>query len=122
MAKHNETGKKAEEIAIAYFRENGYIIKDKNWRYCKKEIDLVAERDGKLIIIEVKSRCERHFSDVSELITRKKMKNLVDAAEAYVIRKNLMMEVQFDYFVVIFGAYGHKTEHIQEAFIPGVNW
>jgi putative endonuclease len=122
MAEHNETGKKAEEIAIAYFIENGYTIKDTNWRYYKKEIDLVAEKDGKLIIVEVKSRYERYFGDVSELITRRKMKNLVDAAEAYVIKKDLMMEVQFDYFVVIFGSYGEKTQHIPEAFIPGVNW
>ncbi|MGC9345018.1 MAG: YraN family protein [Bacteroidales bacterium] len=122
MAEHNETGKKAEKIAIAYLRGNGYTIKDTNWRYYKKEIDIVAEKDGKLIIVEVKSRYERYFGDVSELITRKKMKNLVDAAEAYVIKKDLMMEVQFDYFVVIFGSYGEKTHHIQEAFIPGVNW
>lgn len=122
MAEHNESGNRAEEIALAYLRNQGYTIRETNWRYYSKEIDIIAEKDNKIIILEVKSRSERNYESVSELFSKRKMKNMVEAAEAYILKKNLFMEVRFDFFVVVFGQRGPRTEHIPGAFIPGVNW
>ncbi len=122
MARHNEKGNKAEQIAAEYLAGKNYRIREKNWRYCHKEIDIIAEKDGKLIIVEVKSRTGEGEEDASEIFSTVKMKNMVDAAEAYIFKENLMMEVQFDFFLVIFNPLGHKVQHIPEAFIPGVNW
>ena len=50
------------------------------------------------------------------------MKNLTEAAEAYVNKYNLDLEIQFDLIIVIFGYENTRIEYIESAFIPGVNW
>lgn len=122
MAEHNEKGSSGEELAVAYLKGKSYKIRETNWRHYHKEIDIVAEHENKIVIVEVKCRSERNAESPSELLSRSKMKNMVEAAEAYIFRQNLMMEVRFDFILVLFGPYGHKIEHIPGAFVPGVNW
>lgn len=54
MAGHNELGKNGENQAAAYLEAQGYVIRHRNWRSGKKELDLVAEKDGELVVVEVK--------------------------------------------------------------------
>lgn len=122
MAEHNDKGNEAEKIAVEYLRSKSFRIRETNWRYYKKEIDIVAEHDDKIVIVEVKCRSGSTAESADELLTRSKMRNLVDAAEAYIFKENLMMEVRFDFILILFGPYGPKIQHIPGAFIPGVNW
>ncbi len=122
MAQHNERGTKAENIAAEYLAGKGYRIRARNWRHYHKEIDIIAEKDGKLIIVEVKARQDGGEENASEIFSRGKMRNMVDVAEAYIFKEDIMMEVRFDFFLVIFDPLGYKVQHIPEAFIPGVNW
>jgi putative endonuclease len=121
MAEHNETGSKGEEIARDYLLSKSYKILHANWKYYHKEIDIIAEHKDKLVICEVKSRPARNFTDPSELLSISKMKNLVDAAEAYIFKNDIQKEVRFDLIVVLFGE-KIGIKHIEEAFFPGVNW
>ena len=50
MAIHNELGKTGEETAIRFLQEKGYRIRHRNWRSGKKELDIVAEHKGELIV------------------------------------------------------------------------
>ena len=61
MAEHNELGKKGEELAVEYLRENGYKILDRNWVFQKAEIDIIAQKDNFLAVIEVKTRSSTDF-------------------------------------------------------------
>lgn len=45
MADHNITGNIGEELAEKYLRSLGYEILEKNWRYGKNEIDIIARDD-----------------------------------------------------------------------------
>ena len=56
MAIHNDLGKNGEEAAALFLTEKGYHILHRNWRSGKKELDIVAEYQGELVIIEVKTR------------------------------------------------------------------
>ena len=122
MARHNEQGTEAEKIAAEYLAGIGYHILERNWRHYHKEIDIIAEKDGKLIIVEVKARRDGGEENASEIFSTGKMRNMVDAAEAYIFREDVQMEVRFDFFLVIFDPLGYKVNHIPDAFIPGVNW
>ena len=56
MAKHNIFGQKGENAAFEALLAKGYLIRDRNWRSGKNEIDIVAEKDNRIIVVEVKSR------------------------------------------------------------------
>jgi len=48
-------GRAGEEIAAKYLTRNGYQILAKNLRLSHKEIDLVAQKAGEIILVEVKT-------------------------------------------------------------------
>ncbi len=122
MAEKHETGKKGEKLSRAYLEENGYTIMATNWQYGHKELDIIAKHDGRLVVVEVKSTIADRYSNPSELLSVRKMRHIVDATEAYIFSHNIKLEVRFDLMIVIFSGGGHRIEHIESAFIPGVNW
>jgi len=54
MARHNDLGKEGEDAAAAYLINNGYIIRRRNWFFEKFELDIVAEKEGWLVVVETK--------------------------------------------------------------------
>ena len=55
MAAHNELGKEGELLAANHLQSEGYVIRHRNWRCGHKELDIVAEKDGTLVFVEVKT-------------------------------------------------------------------
>ncbi|HDN84600.1 MAG TPA: YraN family protein, partial [Candidatus Aerophobetes bacterium] len=53
--KNKEIGKRGEKLAISYLKKRGYRILDKNFRCKIGEIDIVAENDGQIVFVEVKT-------------------------------------------------------------------
>lgn len=118
MAQHNEFGKVSEDRAAAYLMAQGYTIRERNWRLGHKEIDIIAQKDGVLAIIEVKARKSNHYGDPVEAVTDKKIRHLVQAANAYVRYHRIDLTIHFD-IIAITGEIGHQTvTHIEEAFYP----
>lgn len=77
-------GHSAELDAVRYLEENGYKIKEINWKtkYC--EIDIVAEKDKAVYFVEVKSRRNSSQGYGLDYITPKKIKQMAFAAELWV--------------------------------------
>ena len=73
MAQHNELGKKGEQLAIDYLVKKGYKILDKNWRYLKAEVDIIAKKDSMIVAVEVKTRSSDYFGDPQDFINKKKI-------------------------------------------------
>ncbi len=122
MAKHNDLGNIGEERAVDYLRAQGYIIRHQNWTSGKKELDIVAEKENTLVVVEVKTRSTEYFEHPKEAITNAKIRNIVGAAEAYIFEFDLMMETRFDIVSVIPRKDGFfSIEHIEDAFLPPVN-
>jgi putative endonuclease len=118
MAEHNELGHTGEEIAAGYLARKGYEILAMNWSYDHKEIDLIARDGDYLVIVEVKTRSSDGWENPKEAVTNKKIRNLVDAAENYIIMNDIMMETRFDIVTLIPHQDGWEIEHIKEAFYP----
>lgn len=117
MAEHNELGKKGEQLAIDYLLKKGYKIRDKNWRYQKAEVDIIAEKDGILAVVEVKTRSTDYFGNPQDFVNPKKIKLLVKAIDEYVISKDLDIEVRFDIIGIIKTAKETRIEHLEDAFL-----
>ncbi len=116
MAAHNELGKIGEELAFEYLIQKGYKIKERNWRYQKAEVDIIAIKDGVLAIVEVKTRSTDFFGDPKSFINKKKINLLVSAIDKYVCSKGLNVEVRFDVIGIIRGGKKTQLEHIEDAF------
>ena len=69
MAKHNEFGKKGEQLAVDYLTENGYKVIHRNYRYLKAEIDIIARKGDILAIVEVKSRSSDYMQPIADTVT-----------------------------------------------------
>src|SRR4051812_13035009 len=101
MAKHKETGIKGELIAENFLLNKGYIILEKNWRFGKKEIDLVAEKDKMLVFVEVKTRGYTSFGFPEDAVSAKKQDFMKLSAEAYVTMDTRFTEVRFDIVSIV---------------------
>ena len=116
MAEHNELGKKGEELAIDFLIKKGYTIRDKNYRYLKAEVDIIAQKEDILAIVEVKTRSSRDFGLPQDFVNQKKIKLLVMATDHYVISKDLDVNVRFDIIAIIHENNKFEIEHIEDAF------
>lgn len=115
-----KTGRNAEKLAADYLCTRGYRIWKTNWRSGKKELDLVAIHKDELVIVEVKSREGNLVNLPSEVIDRKKQRNIILAADAFIRFHNSRMPTRFDVIAVIYNGGGVEIEHMENAFYPGV--
>ncbi len=51
-----EIGDMGESRAVHYLRLRGYTVKERNWRYGKGEIDIIASTLREIVFVEVKTR------------------------------------------------------------------
>ena len=117
MAAQNELGELGEQIAVDLLLKKGYKIIERNWRYLKAEIDIIAQKDPEtLVIVEVKTRSNSFIGNPEEFVTEKKIKLLVGAANEYVISRKLDVEVRFDIIAIVNNSKYEKIEHLEDAF------
>lgn len=117
MAQHNELGKIGEELAIDYLLNNGCSIVEKNYRFKKAEVDIIAKKGDVLIAVEVKTRSSIYYGDPQEFVNPKKIQLLVRAIDNYVNENDLDVEIRFDIIAVIKEQNSFKIEHIEDAFL-----
>ena len=79
----NLQGQKAEELCADLLRRAGLRILARNWRCPYGELDLIAEEDGELVFVEVKTRRGTSHGAPEEAITPAKRARLVAAAQSY---------------------------------------
>lgn len=121
MAAHNDVGKWGEQVAAKYLEAKGYIIKDRDYRIGKRDLDIVAINDtgDVLVIVEVKTRTDNMAIDPILAVNEAKMRNLAIATNAYVKQKAIDAEIRFDIISVVGIDENHCTvEHIEDAFNP----
>ncbi|WP_298779287.1 YraN family protein [uncultured Polaribacter sp.] len=117
MAEHNELGKKGEQLAIDFLIKNDYKILEKNYRYLKAEVDIIAQKENILAVVEVKTRSTNYFGNPEEFVNPKKIKLLLSAIDYYVVERDLDVEVRFDIIAIIHQKNTTKIEHLKDAFL-----
>jgi putative endonuclease len=116
MAEHNDLGKFGEEQAVEYLQKNGYEILETNWTFQKAEIDIIAQKENILAIVEVKTRSSIDFGLPQDFVKPKKIQLLVKAVNEYVISNDLDVEVRFDIIAVYKEGKEFNIEHLEDAF------
>lgn len=117
MAKHYELGKEGEQLAVDFLIKKGYQILDRNWRFQKAEVDIIAQKNEILAAVEVKTRSSDYFGKPEEFVNPKKIQLLLSAIDNYVIERDLDVEVRFDIIAIIQNKTATKIEHLEDAFL-----
>ena len=116
MAQHNELGKKGEQLAVNYLLENGYEIVERNYRFQKAEVDIIAKKENTLAIVEVKTRSTADFGNPQDFVKPKQIQRLVKAVDEYVTENGLDVEVRFDIIAIVKEGKHFNVEHLENAF------
>ena len=117
MAEHNDFGKLAEELATDFLVKSGYKILLKNYRYLKAEIDIIAEFENQIIIVEVKARKTDAFIEPHEAVNKRKIKLIVSAADFFIQENKIDKNVRFDIISVLPNEFGKlEIKHFINAF------
>ena len=126
---HNlQQGLKGEELARQHIEQLGFKVKERNWRYRKKEIDLIGVDADDLVIIEVKTRASNQHGELhtrpagisnhgepQDFVSKTKQAYLIAAANAYARKINWPGSIRFD-IVAITIKPKLKLEYLREAF------
>lgn len=118
MAAHNQLGIEGENQAVAYLEARGYIIRERNWRSGRNELDIIAERANHLIFFEVKTRSTSNWGAPETAITTSKMRRMAQAAHHYIRLKHIDSPVQFDILSIVHQTDHWNIEHFEDAFLP----
>ncbi len=116
MAKHNDIGNEGERLAAEFLERLGYRIIDRNWRApgTRHELDIVAMGEGKLVVVEVKTRSGVRHGQPLDAIDKRKARYLAVGANAYVTANGIDLPVRFDLIGITKGS----VRHIKDAFVP----
>ncbi|MEO8583140.1 MAG: YraN family protein [Flavitalea sp.] len=101
MAAHNTTGLQGEMLAADYLTANGYDILYRNWRCSYYETDIIADKNGVLHFIEVKTRHSVRFGYPEEAVNSKKFGNLKKCAVLFLALHPGWKRIQFDILSII---------------------
>lgn len=115
-----QTGNEGEKVALRHLLANGYDILHTNWRSKLGELDIVALKEGTLIIVEVRSRtasAEFGFGLPEESVDARKQMKLRRLAELYITMNGVAArQVRFDVIAVRFSRdAGVSIRHIEDA-------
>ena len=113
-------GSFGEVQAASYLSIKGYRIVERNWRYHRLEIDLIAWESDVLVFVEVKTRSSKSYYAPERSIDRSKWENLARAAGIYMQRCGHEWEIRFDVVsVVVYPDMDYTIEHYSDVFFPG---
>ncbi|PSQ81401.1 MAG: YraN family protein [Bacteroidetes bacterium QS_1_65_9] len=136
-----KTGERGEDVAAAYLENKGWRILDRNYRFERAELDLVAYEPtassdaetessdaeyeeenggGAIVIVEVKARTGLGFGRPEEAVTQEKQRHVTRAATAYLHERRLKdARVRFDVISVLLSRdddAAPQIEHFRDAF------
>lgn len=111
-------GSYGEDLAVKLLESKDYNILERNWRCGHLEVDIIAENDDYLVIVEVKTRKTASLGAPEVFVDLNKQKHLISAAKYYAKFKNVTKEIRFDIISVINNPQGQEVRHIEDAFKP----
>ncbi|MDO8581781.1 MAG: YraN family protein [bacterium] len=103
ISRNRSFGDRGEALVCDYLKKKGYRIREKQWRSKVGEIDVIAEKGGVFVFVEVKTRQSNAFGYPEEAVTERKRQHLMRAAELYCQLKNIEKPRRIDVVAVIIG-------------------
>ena len=113
---HMKMGVWGENLAVAYLREKGYTILERDWHSTHRDIDIIARQDDCLVFVEVKTRRNTTFTQPAQAVDYKKQRNLQLAINHYLNYRKWDGSIRFDVITIVgeLGTPNPEIEHIED--------
>lgn len=115
---NTELGTYGESLAVGFLKRKGYEIIDRNIRFKKWEVDIVATDGEKIIMVEVKTRQTAEIGEPWRAVTRAKQKQIINVANNYICENQIDKDTRFDIISIVHNSYRTDIVHIEDAFYP----
>ena len=89
-------GKTAEDKTVLFLRKNGFSVIKRNYSCRFGEIDIIAEKDGFIVFVEVKARKENSLVSPLEAVDSAKLQRIMLTAEDYISKTECELQPRFD--------------------------
>ena len=110
-------GDDGELMAVKFLENEGFRILQRNYRFDRGEIYIIAEINNELVFVEVKSRHSRNFGTPEDAITPIKESYLKRTAEGYLFQHNLEGKTcRFDVVAIEWKDGQPEIRHIKKVF------
>jgi putative endonuclease len=108
------TGKLGEKEAIKFLENLGHHILHRNWKYFRKEIDIISCYNEILHFTEVKTRTGNSFGSPESAVTSKKIQHIQSVAAAFLELHPQWKRISFDVLAVELKPDEIKIRHFQD--------
>ena len=86
---NKELGNIGEAAAADFLMNKGYRIRERQYRIREAEVDIIAEKDGVIVFVEVKTRRSIRCGSPAMAVTAAKQRKIVRGASWYIMAKKL---------------------------------
>lgn len=114
-----ELGLFGEQLAHRFLRKKAYKIVATNYHFGKLEADVICLADGKLVVVEVKTRQTAEIGEPWRAVTRAKQRQIIKVANRYIMEHDIHLETRFDIVSIVHNGFRTDIEHIVDAFTAG---
>ena len=102
-----------EDFAAEYLSEKGYEIIERNFNTRLGEIDIVAQKKGQIVFVEVKRRATLEYGRPVEAVNLRKQNKIKKVAEMFLVEnKAVCHDCRFDVIEIL----DEEISHIENAF------
>jgi len=115
MENKRATGNTYEEKAVKHLESIGFSIIQRNFRCRMGEIDIIAQKDGYLVFVEVKYRKNRGKGEPWEAVNYRKQQRIKSVARYFLMLYHYQedMPCRFDVVTIL----GEQLHLYENAFI-----
>lgn len=118
-----ETGQLGEDLAVEHLEAKGYRILERNYRFGREEVDVIAfepnaRNDGGMIVfVEVKARRGTGYGHPEAAVDEAKQAAIRRVAEAYLHERRLIPSpTRFDVVAIQLAGATPEITHFENAF------
>ena len=114
LRKEGRIGQWGEQVAAVYLVGMGYEILTMNV-HCDPygEIDIIAEKDGIIIFVEVKTYSKEQLGATAQKLDQNKLKKLEKAIQKYAVDMKVKNDISLDVICVYLQPSSPKFEHFK---------
>ena len=111
-----QKGRQGERQAEHFLCGKGYTLLGRNFRSRRGEIDIIAEKDGRIVFVEVKNWDYLDSGDLEYAIDRRKRERILAASRLFLHTHPEFKDRRIGFDVILVSSKTAKVLHYEDAF------